>query len=229
MTNFIERLTRETADDRQNLLTAPIIGRALSGRITRDDYLRFLHEAYHHVRHTVPLLEACRAALPARLTWMTPAFDEYVDEERGHEAWILADIAAAGGDARATRDGQPGRATELMVAYAYDLIARVNPLGFLGMVHVLEGTSASLALQAADAIQKVLGLPPLAMTYLRSHGHLDQDHTDHYATLVNRLDDEADRRAIVHAAGMFYELYGNVFRSLDSPRATVASDAAALA
>jgi hypothetical protein len=36
---------------------------------------------------------------------------------------------------------------------------RGNPLGFFGMVHVLEGTSVSLALLAADAIQKPLGLP----------------------------------------------------------------------
>ncbi len=46
-----------------------------------------------------------------------------------------------------------------MVAYAYDTIARRNPLGFFGMVHVLEGTSVSLALLAADQIQKPLGLP----------------------------------------------------------------------
>jgi hypothetical protein len=46
-----------------------------------------------------------------------------------------------------------------MVAYAYDTIARGNPLGFFGMVHVLEGTSVALALLAADAIQKPLACP----------------------------------------------------------------------
>ena len=42
-----------------------------------------------------------------------------------------------------------GLATEVMVAYAYDAIARRHPLHFLGMVFVLEGTSVSLALAAA--------------------------------------------------------------------------------
>ena len=43
------------------------------------------------------------------------------------------------------RGSAPGHACEVMVAYAYDTIARRNPLGFFGMVHVLEGTSSALA------------------------------------------------------------------------------------
>lgn len=215
---FHERLQSATEADRRALFCAPIIGRALRGDIERSEYLRFLHEAYHHVRHTVPLLEACRDALPERLRWMRPALDAYVAEEAGHDEWILADIAAAGGDPEATRGGRPGRATELMVAYAYDTVTRGNPLGFLGMVHVLEGTSAALALQAADVIQARLGLADRAMVYLRSHGTLDQQHTDHFATLVDRLASEDDRRAIEHAARMFYALYGGIFRELDARR-----------
>ena len=79
-----------------------------------------------------------------------------VEEEAVH---ALGGEATAGGDAEAVRHGLPGHATELMVAYAYDTIARGNPLGFFGMVHVLEGTSVSLALMAADAIQSALALP----------------------------------------------------------------------
>ena len=90
---------------------------------------------------------------------MEPALDEYIEEEAGHDEWILADIAACGGDAEAVRRGSPSPATELMVAYAYDTIERGNPIGFLGMVHVLEGTSVALALLAADRIQDNLRPP----------------------------------------------------------------------
>ena len=72
-----------------------------------------------------------------------------------------------------------------MVAYAYDTIARVHPLGFFGMVHVLEGTSVSLALLAAEAIQKPLALPDAAFSYLRSHGTLDLEHTAHFERLMD--------------------------------------------
>lgn len=215
--NFFDRLQAATAAARAELLAAPIIQRTLRGEVSAPSYLAFLREAYHHVRHTVPLLEAARARLPERLAWMKPAFDEYVAEEAGHDEWILADIAACGGDAEAVRNGEPGAAAELMVAYAYDTVARRNPLGFLGMVHVLEGTSVALALTAADVIQQRLGLPDNAFTYLRSHGTLDREHTAHFADLVNGLDDAADQAAVIHGARMFYRLYGDVFRSLPLP------------
>ena len=219
--SFYERLAADTAAARNTLLAAPIIQGCLKAEVSLPSYLAFLTQAYHHVRHTVPLLEACRAALPPRLEWMRAAFDEYIAEEAGHDEWILDDIRAAGGDAEAVRHGQPGQATEVMVAYAYDAIARRHPLMFLGMVYVLEGTSVSLALAAADQIQQALGLPDSAFSYLRSHGTLDREHVDHYAMLVDGLEDEADRAAVVHAANVFFKLYGDVFRTLPMPRAEV--------
>jgi pyrroloquinoline quinone (PQQ) biosynthesis protein C len=224
--SFHARLLEETASARQHLLTTPIIQGALRGEVSLPSYLAFLREAYHHVRHTVPLLHAMKAALPDRLDWLQPALDEYIEEEAGHDEWILNDIRACGGDADAVRHGQPGHATEVMVAYAYDTIARIHPLGFFGMVHVLEGTSVSLALLAADAIQKPLALPDAAFSYLRSHGTLDQEHTAHFAVLMDDVTASADQAAILHAARAFFRLYGEVFRGLPLPQPQPASTTA---
>ncbi|MCU0952297.1 MAG: iron-containing redox enzyme family protein [Burkholderiaceae bacterium] len=221
--NFFDRLQADTAADRAALIGAPVIQGALRGQVSVASYLAFLHEAYHHVRHTVPLLAACRDRLPAHHDWLRPALDEYIDEEAGHDQWILDDIAAAGGDVPAVQAAGPGPATEVMVAYAYDSIARGNPLGFFGMVHVLEGTSVALALAAADRIQQGLALPDAAFSYLRSHGTLDREHTAHFAQLMNQIDDPADQAAIVHAARMFYRLYGDVFRALPLPTAAAST------
>jgi pyrroloquinoline quinone (PQQ) biosynthesis protein C len=216
---FHAQLLDETAADRARLLATPIIAATLRGEVDHRGYLAFLTEAYHHVRHTAPLLAACKARLPSRLAWLAPELDHYIEEETGHDEWILDDIAASGGDAAAVRHGTPQPATELMVAYAYDTIARGNPVGFLGMVLVLEGASVALALAAADRIQQALGLPDTAFSYLRSHGTLDVEHTAHFARLIDRIDAPADRQAIVHAARMFYRLYGDVFRGLPQPAA----------
>lgn len=225
--SFHDRLVEQTTDTRASLLGTPIIQGCLRGEVSLPSYLAFLREAYHHVRHTVPLLQACKAALPERNAWLRGPLDEYVEEERGHDEWILDDIRAAGGDAQAVRNGPPGHATEVMVAYAYDTIARRNPLGFFGMVHVLEGTSVSLALMAADQIQKPLELPDAAFTYLRSHGMLDREHTAHFELLMNQVEDPQDQADIVHAARAFYRLYGDVFRSLPLPQANAGAGAGA--
>lgn len=213
--NFFERLQNETASERNYLLSSPIIHRCMSGDISLDDYIAFLTQAYHHVKHTVPLLMAVGSRLPEEKEWLREAVAEYIEEELGHQEWILNDLAACGANKKSIRAERPALATELMVAYAYDTISRINPLGFFGMVHVLEGTSITTADQAATAIKKALGLPPKAFSYLRSHGSLDQEHVVFFEKLMNRIDDPSEQSQIIHSAKVFYRLYANIFRSLD--------------
>ena len=142
------------------------------------------------------------------------AIAEYIEEEIGHQEWILNDIRACGGDAEAVRHGQPALPTELMVAYVYDRISRHNPASFFGMVNVLEGTSIALATQAAGVLQDKLDLPAKAFSYLTSHGSLDLEHIEFFKRLMNRLDNEDDKAAVVHTARVVYRLYGDIFRSL---------------
>ena len=212
---FHEELQRQTAAERGWLLAAPVLGDALAGRVGLAQYVHFLQQAYHHVKHTVPLLMACGARLPDRHAVLRRAIIEYIEEEAGHEEWILDDIVACGGNRDLARDSTPGLEAELMVAHAYDWIARSNPVGFFGMVFVLEGTSVSLALDAASRIQGTLALPDRAFSYLRSHGTLDREHTEHLAGIVRRLEAPADRNAVTDCADAMFWLYGNVFRSLE--------------
>jgi pyrroloquinoline quinone (PQQ) biosynthesis protein C len=211
---FHDELVASTIPDRNALLATPIIQSALTGRVTREQYIAFLTEAYHHVRHTVPLLMLCAARLPDRLDWLRRAAVDYIEEEIGHDEWILHDLAASGADVEAVRRSAPGMATDVMVGYAFDTVQRRNPLGFFGMAHVLEGTSVALATKAASALQEALGLPGEAFTYLTSHGELDVDHTAQFAQLMNRLDDEEDRADVIRAAKTFFRLYGDIFRSI---------------
>lgn len=217
--SFYEQLAAETADARNTLLSSPIVEDCLRGEVSLPSYLAFLGQAFHHVRHTTPLLMSLGGKLPERLAWLRRAVAEYIEEEIGHEEWILNDIKAAGGDADAVRRSRPDLPAEVMVAYAYDLIARGNPAGFFGMVFVLEGTSVALALQAADRIQQALGLPNKAFSYLRSHGTLDQEHTKHLAALLEQMTPE-DQADVLHAAKVFYKLYGDVFRALPTAKET---------
>ncbi|GAB3740385.1 iron-containing redox enzyme family protein [Silanimonas algicola] len=221
---FHARLIAETAEARAAFQTLPILGEAVQGRVSREDYIAFLIQAYHHVRHTTPLLMACGSRLPARLEWLREAIAEYIEEEVGHQEWILDDLETLGVSRAAVLEAGPSPATELMVAYAYDTIHRGNPVGFFGMVLVLEGTSVALATRAADVIETTLGLPKKAFRYLRSHGSLDVEHTGFYEGLMDRLHEPSDQAAVMHAARMFYGLYGAVFQGLrNAPSLAVAA------
>jgi long-chain acyl-CoA synthetase len=211
--SFYEQLTEATASDRAELFATPAIAECFCGKVSRESYLAFLEQAYHHVRHTTPLLMALGGRLPERLAWLRRPVADYIEEEMGHDEWILDDIAAAGGDAEAVRYGKPDLPVEIMVAYAYDVVHRNNPVGFFGMVFVLEGTSVALALQAADFIQQALTLPDKAFSYLRSHGTLDREHTRYLADLIERMEPD-DQAEVQRCARVFYKLYGDIFRAL---------------
>ena len=102
----------------------------------------------------------------------------------------------------------------MMVAYAYDYINRHNPVGFFGMVFVLEGTSILLATQAANTLQQTLGLKQNAFSYLSSHGELDKSHMQFFESLVNQLDRPKDQDAIIHVAKHMFVLFAELFRSI---------------
>ena len=217
MMSFYQSLAKATELEQQSLRSISVIQRSRCGSLSKQEYLRFLGQAYHHVRHTVPLLMACGSRLWERHQWLQQAIGEYIEEEIGHEAWILSDIAACGGDPEQVRRAPPLHETSLMVAYAYHQIDRCNPIGFFGMVHVLEGTSVALATHAAESIQQSLALPDSAFSYLRSHGSLDQEHVAFFATLMDRVSHEDDRESIRNCAKSFYRLYGDIFRAVEMP------------
>lgn len=211
---FFDQIETATVAARQRLQQSPAIARCLSGEVEMQTYQAFLVEAYHHVKHTVPLLMACGSRLPERLEWLREAIVHYIEEEVGHQEWILNDLHCLGVDKEQVRHGRPALATELMVSYAYDTIARGNPVSLFGMVYTLEKTSSTIATYAAGQIVTSLDLPSKAMSYMVSHGSLDVAHMQDFERLMNRLEDAGDRAAVLHSVGVFYVLYSRIFATL---------------
>jgi pyrroloquinoline quinone (PQQ) biosynthesis protein C len=216
--SFFNRLVAETAQGQALLAATPQIQDGLAGRISRETYVAYLTEAYHHVKHTVPLMRAAQARLDDRHARFKAALDDYIAEETGHEAWILMDIRHSGGDPEAVRHGVPRPATQAMVDYVYDYIARRNPMGFFVMVLVLEGTSTQLATRGAGAVAESLGLGPECFTYLTSHGALDLEHLVFFQRLMDEVDDPVDQAAILEVAQAVFGLFAAVFESIPHVR-----------
>ena len=212
--SFFDRLVRETAKERQVLYSVEQIRDGVQGHISLETYIAYLTEAYHHVKYTVPLMQTAIARLSSRQRWMAEAFEEYIEEERGHEEWILNDIRNAGGNAEAVRHGEPLAATAAMVDFAYGYVNYVNPAGLLGMVFVLEGTSTALATRGAEAVKHSLGLKDNCFSYLTSHGALDIEHIAYFQGLVAKIEDAEDQEAIIEMAKRVFLLFADVFASI---------------
>lgn len=212
--SFYEQLVKETASARNALYAVPQLTDGMQGHISRETYIAYLTEAYHHVSHTVPFLMTMGSRLPASKKWMHKAIIEYQEEEVGHEEWILNDIEAAGGSKEAARGSTPNLETQILIAYNYDYILRKNPVGFFGMVFMLESTSTQIANKGADAVKQTLGLPQKAFTYLYSHGELDISHMKFFEETVNRITDPEDQKAIIEVAQNTFRLFANLLRAI---------------
>ena len=59
--SFYDELVAATEHERTEFLAIPFLRDGAAGRITLNSYVAFLTQAYHHVKHTLPLLMACGA------------------------------------------------------------------------------------------------------------------------------------------------------------------------
>ncbi|MBT7542898.1 MAG: iron-containing redox enzyme family protein [Gammaproteobacteria bacterium] len=218
---FYEKLVVSTNDSKIDLYKTDILQRSMSGHISLENYVYFLSQAFHHVKHTVPLMMKMGSTLSYSNERFLESAKDYINEEFGHEKWILGDIENCGYDAKIIENEKENFQTELMISYAYDIINRKNPLSFFGMVYVLEGTSVDLADKAADSIKSSLGLNNSCFSYLYSHGSIDQKHVKEFQVLMNTVINKDDQDAIICSANKFFKLYKALFLSIDEPHIDV--------
>ena len=216
-----DRLCARTASARNQFLAIPLVRQAAARGGSRAHYLEFLTQAYHHVKHAFPLLSL--AAVRTNDERYRDALFEYMKEERGHDKWILEDIWALGGDADKVAVGKPDTACEIMVGYAYYAIEHISPYAILGMVHVLEGLSATLAHPVAAAVKNSLKTQGTAgFSYLMSHGSPGAAQAGLFKNLMNGFEDPNTVEIIIDAARVFYRLYGAIFVDMGRAHTEVA-------
>ena len=215
--SFYQILQAETEAARQAFFSTPMLLDAAENGVEAGLYINYLTQAYHHVRQTCPLLAAALGRCGSNDDVLRDALIEYIDDEKGHEKWILNDIRAIGGQEAVDRaiSYEGDQAVRVMVGYVYYAIDRISPYAMLGMVHVLEGTSVDIASLAADSIAKRLGIPTTkGFSYLTSHGAGDLEHVQFFERLVNQIDNKCQQEIIIDTARITYQLWGNMFSNL---------------
>ena len=225
---FYDDLVKQTENSRQSFLSLPILKDALDNGVPVDLYVAYLEQAYHHVKHTCNLLALAASRCGPDDQKYQNALFEYINEEKGHDLWILEDIAALGGDSKRVAANGPGIPCAAMIGYAYYAIEHISPYCLLGMVHVLEGMSVALAQVAATSIAGSLErtVDGGGFQYLTSHGALDQDHVAFFEELVNGISDPGYQRDIIATTLVMYELFGGIFSELGKPASSEVSHAA---
>jgi hypothetical protein len=120
-----------------------------SDRLCLHDRVRELYPAYLVLSHgiiraSVPLMAAARerarelAGDPVAAA-VADYCGRHIEEELGHDDWLLEDLAFLGVDPEDVRTRPPSPTVAALVGAQYYWIRHVHPVGLLGYVLLLEG------------------------------------------------------------------------------------------
>lgn len=207
------RLMEEVAEARAAATLQPGVERLLSDGMDREEYLEFLEQLYHVVWHFCPTMAAAAARCDDNYRELRFALYESIADEKGHEQWVLEDVAAMGGDVEAVRRSIPAVPVQAMIGHNYYVAEHRNPWSVMGMVHVLEEISMNYSARVARVVAKNLDITDgSGFKFLGSHGTMDIGHVDEFKTLVRHANREEDISAIVESAKVNYALFGALFK-----------------
>jgi pyrroloquinoline quinone (PQQ) biosynthesis protein C len=178
------------------------------------EYRAFLHDLYHIVWHFCPTMAAAASRLNDRYRQVRYDLYQRIEEEKGHEAWVLEDIEIMGGDVAGARVNPPSAPVQAMIAFNYYAAERQHPCSVLGMLYMLEVVSSVYAGRVSDSIAHAIGrnVEGGGFKFLSSHSSMDQDHVAKLNVLLKTIEGRDAQEAIVNSTRVNFFQFGLMFR-----------------
>jgi pyrroloquinoline quinone (PQQ) biosynthesis protein C len=211
--SFFITLVEMTDASRRELERVPEVHSLLHHGLPLPKYQAFLHDLYHIVWNFCPIMGAAAARCGDEFRDVRYALYERIEEEKGHETWVLEDIEAVGGDAARARTAAPSAPVQAMIAFNYHGAERVHPCSVLGMLYMLEVVSSVYGGRVSESIALALGRDVAAggFKFLTSHATMDVDHMAKLNRLVKTISDPGARVAIVNSTRVNFYQFARMF------------------
>ena len=195
---------------RTDIGNTPAVKAVLSGKANAGVYRRYLENVWHYAQHSATVI----AMAGARCVLSHPKLSDYLlrhaQEELGHEAWAMQDLAAMGVMESEVRLSRPVPSCAAMIGYEYYIAAHANPVGLFGWLFVLEAMGDDLGHAVASKISSALDLPS-GVKFLDGHGEADEEHTREIIEQIERHVGPADMDDVRHVADVVGGLYTRMF------------------
>lgn len=212
--SFFISLIEMTDSARRGLEEIPKMHSMLHHGLSLSEYQAFLHDLYHIVWHFCPIMATSASRLDDRFRGVRHELYERISEENGHEAWVLEDIEAVGGNVAAARINPPSAPVQAMIAFNYHVAERQHPCSVLGMLYMLEVISSVYASRVSDSIARAIGrdVESGGFRFLSSHSSMDQDHVAKLNVLLKTIDDPDAQASIINSTRVNFYQFGLMFR-----------------
>ncbi|HTP62603.1 MAG TPA: iron-containing redox enzyme family protein [Burkholderiales bacterium] len=211
--SFFITLVENSDASRRSIENAPRVKSMMHKGLTLPEYRAFLHDLYHIVLHFCPIMAVAEARCDESLGNIREELRERIQEETGHEQWVLEDVAAVGGDVRAVAATPPSAPVQAMIGFNYNAAERIHPCSVLGMLYVLEVIASVYGGKAADSIARAIGRDTGSggFRFLSSHATMDAHHMAQLNVLLKTIDDPAAQAAIINSTQVNFHQFGQLF------------------
>lgn len=211
--SFFIKLVEDSDAGRRALEDVPRVHAMIHHGLKLAEYQGFLHDLYHIVWHFCPVMAASAARCGDEFRDVRYSLYERIEEEKGHEMWVLEDVEAVGGDVASVRANPPSAPVQAMIAFNYYGAERVHPCSVLGMLYMLEVVSSVYGGRVSDSIARTLGRDVNAggFKFLSSHATMDVDHMASLNKLVKTIADAQAQRSIINSTRINFYQFGLMF------------------
>jgi pyrroloquinoline quinone (PQQ) biosynthesis protein C len=210
--SFFITLVENSDTSRRAIETAPRVQGMIHKGLTLPEYRAFLRDLYHIVWHFCPIMAVAASRCDDSLKNIRYELYHRIEEEKGHEDWVLEDITAMGGDTN-VQVATPSAPVQAMIGYNYYAAERAHPCSVLGMLYVLEVIASVYGGKAADAIARANGRETGAggFRFLSSHATMDAHHMAELNVLLKTIGDPVAQAAIVASTNVNFHQFGQLF------------------
>ena len=215
MLPFFAELVTRTDEARRDFETHPVVLAAVADGMSVERYRKLLLELYCIVWHFNPVCAAAASRIPDTHREVRYFLYEHMQEESGHEAWVMNDLEAVGVGPAATLAHSPSIDTLALTGYNHWAADRRHPCSVLGMMYTLEVIASVYGGTFASAIRDSLLLDgERGISFIGSHATLDAEHMIDLRKVLNTLTDGAARDAVAESVLVNFHHITRVFSAV---------------
>ncbi len=215
MLPFFADLVTRTDEARREFETNPVVLEAVANGMSIERYRKLLLELYHVVWHFNPVCAAAASRVPDSHRQVRYFLYEHMQEESGHEEWVMNDLEVVGVAHAATRAHAAGTHTLALNGYNYWSADRRHPCSVLGMMYALEVIASVYGGPFSSAIRESLLLEgERGVSFISSHATMDTEHMAELRILLNTITDTQARDAITESTLVNFHHFTRLFEAI---------------
>ena len=215
MSAFFMELVSRTDEARREFETNSRVLDIVANGLSLERYRKLLLELYHVVWHFNPTCAAAACRITDQHRDVRYFLYDHMNEEKGHEEWVLNDLQVVGVSGEQARAYEPTLVMLGLNGYNYWSADRRHPCSVLGMLYALEVVASVYGGQMTAAITESLLLEgDRGISFISSHATLDAEHLADLRVVLNKIEDEPAQAAVIESTVFNFHQFGRVLESV---------------